>query len=210
MKDFNKKAYKLISFDKKSVFVGMKIKFLYGAGDRQYWSPMDGCIKNIFEKGVECWTDTGTHCPSWDRIVKMYVPKKKVEIIVKRTQLGDELSGIVDGAMDKIFELISFKYNQIKIKDDKVNLSTRYKREMEMGRGSKKVKVIGENGRISISSENERKKTLKLNRDNIKLKNIIEEIEKRLTNKEEKQNEKKDVQVIQENWNQQSLGLDEN
>lgn len=177
MKKFNKNVYRAVGFERERVFVGMFVRFYYGVGEQPIL--MDGVVQKIFDKGVECLTEHGYHFPMWDKISKMYIPKKKQEVVGGRTRDGLEQSSIVDGILERINELVKFKY-EVTVSFDKVDLSTKYRNEMRIGRGDKKLVLIGEDGKVSVLGGEFRKKTFKVSRENNRVNDIMKEIDGRL------------------------------
>jgi hypothetical protein len=147
---FVKKEWKSVKFDRDihtDDFIDEDVKYIklaYGpTEDPEYHSPVIGKVIKIHEKGLEVVTDFGYMFPVWDRVKCIFLPKESKRINVTNVKSArfkpNSLAGKFDAAIDKVTKKIRIKFPTVKIQDNRIDLSTRYSREVKFFVGHKNV-----------------------------------------------------------------------
>ena len=166
----SKRQFKQVKFnhDDHSEYIEKRrvVKFYYGV---ENFSRMIGRITRIYDKGVECLTDYGIYHATWDRIYRIYIPKTTGKVKESNVKACSGLSpvSIFDGVLNRIVNKCKEDYPSIKVNDKRIDLSTRFNRELKFSIGRKSVIFSIENqdsNKIDIlGSALNRKSSVKLN-----------------------------------------------
>lgn len=185
---FDKKKYKSVKYDhsKDTLSVNDFVKFMYGANLDQ---PMVGKVDQIFDKGVSLYTDYGTYHSLWEGITRVFHLKTPKSIKETKVKAADSFSAvpILDATLNKLVIKTKNKFgDKIKIKDNRVDLVTRYARTVIFSnkrakvtfeiedKDSKRITVTGSNiKKAYITPKNNKVAPFQLSNNFKKIKNIL-------------------------------------
>lgn len=184
---FDKKKYKSVKYNhnKHTLNVGDFIKFYYGP---RADSPMIGKINKIYGKGVSIYTDCGIYHSLWENISRLFQLKTPKTIKESKVKCADTFSSIpiLDAALNKLVIKCKNNLQQIKIKDNRVDLATRFCRTVKFSKGrtnvtfeienkdSKRIVVTGTNiKKAYITPKNNKIQSFSMSNNFKKIKNIL-------------------------------------
>jgi len=157
----NFKGVKFYPDQKAEVKEGTVVKFYYGVTNL---SPMIGKVRRVFDKGVEVYNE-GFYMAPWDRITKIWVPKKVFKYSPTRLNVEKhhDMLPYVDGILDSI--KAKFEHAGLTIEDKRIDLSTRFNRNLKIkGKNQKYVMISIDNKSEKLEiDENGKKYKYKLN-----------------------------------------------
>ena len=172
---FNKKKYKSVKYEHGThdLNVNDYIKFNYGPTENPiYHKKIIGKIKQFYNNGVGVVTDYGQFNPAWNRIDRIFVVKQNNRIKENRLKStsSSTSAGVLDNVVDKIIKKIKTKHPELKIKDRRVDLTSRFTRSTVFSKGHKNIQLLIENDKaanINITGSNIRKSKLKTKNDKV-------------------------------------------
>ena len=172
---FDKRKYKSVKYNHEThnLSINDYVKFTYGpTEDPIFHKRIIGKVKQLYHNGIGVVTDFGQFNPAWHRIERIFVIKQNNRIKENRLKstTTSASAGVLDNVMDKAIRKIKGKHPEFKIKDNRVDLQTRFSRTTTISNGKRNIVLAIDNNQskyISITGNCTRCSKLNTKNDKI-------------------------------------------